>query len=421
MDPATCFIDGFGPLPVERPASAAQIGDVVRRAAGEHKAIYPVGGQTMLGLGQPPLRPGWAVDVRGLDQVIDYPARDMTITVQAGITIARLQALLFPEDQRLPIDVPQAARATLGGVLATSTSGPRRYGYGTLRDYVLGISVVNDQGHEAKAGGRVVKNVAGYDLCKLYIGSLGTLGVITQATLKLRPRAAEQALIAVACQGERLGELLDRLHQTATRPVCLDVLNSTAAACVRQRGVKLLDDAPWALVAGFEGNAEAVSWQVQQLIRELGHDHALEARVDAAANPLWQALVEFPAPAEDAARQSSLAFKANLLPSATADVCRQLDALAPRPRLLAHAGNGIVVGHLGPGLTKQRAVELVAKARELGSTGQGRVIVLDCPPSWKDDLNVWGPPGGDAALMRTVKEKLDPQRLFNPGRFVDGI
>src|SRR5437588_5750684 len=120
----------------------------------------------------------------------------MTVTAQSGITLARLGNVLATENLRLAIDVPNGARATLGGALAVNVSGPRRYGLGTLRDYVIGISAVNDEGQEVKAGGRVVKNVAGYDLCKLYVGSLGTLGIITQVTLKLKPRPDGQALLA---------------------------------------------------------------------------------------------------------------------------------------------------------------------------------------------------------------------------------
>src|SRR5262245_21138531 len=132
----------------------------------------------MLHLGLPPVKPGYAVDLRGLDQVIDYPARDMTITVRAGITIAKLQEILAKENQRLPVDIPDSEIATLGGAIAVNASGPRRYGFGTLRDYLIGISFTDDGGKEAKAGGRVVKNVAGYDLCKLHIGALGTLGIV---------------------------------------------------------------------------------------------------------------------------------------------------------------------------------------------------------------------------------------------------
>src|SRR5262249_11945512 len=153
-------------------------------------------------------------------------------TVQAGITLTKLERLLATENQRLPIDVPQPDKATLGGALAVNVSGPHRYGFGTLRDYVLGISVVNDEGQEIKAGGRVVKNVAGYDLCKLYIGSLGTLGVITQVTLKLKPRPQEQAMVLVGCGTTALQSLLDEAHRSRTRPVCLDLLNRSAVGYI---------------------------------------------------------------------------------------------------------------------------------------------------------------------------------------------
>ncbi len=194
-----CQIDDLGPLAAVRPQTVAEVGDLVRRAAAEGQALYPLGGRTMIGVGLPPTRPGISVDLRSLARVIDYPARDMTITVQAGITVAELQARLATENQRLPIDVPRPEQATLGGVLAVNVSGPRRYGFGTLRDYVIGISTINDEGQEVKAGGRVVKNVAGYDLCKLHIGALGTLGIITQVTLKLRPLPEDKALVTLGC------------------------------------------------------------------------------------------------------------------------------------------------------------------------------------------------------------------------------
>ena len=183
----------------------------------------------MLDLGLPPTRPGIAIDVTGLEQVIDYPARDMTITVQAGITMTKLQEILATENQRLPVDVPQPEKATLGGAIATNASGPRRYGYGTLRDYVIGITVVNDEGQEVKAGGRVVKNVAGYDLCKLYTGSLGTLGIITQVTLKLRPRPEWPVVCHCFCAEDEIESLSRRLCDSRIRPVCVDLVNPAAA------------------------------------------------------------------------------------------------------------------------------------------------------------------------------------------------
>jgi glycolate oxidase FAD binding subunit len=351
-----------------------------------------------------------------LDRVLDYPARDMTVTVQAGITLARLLELLAAENQRLPIDVPQPERATLGGALATNTSGPRRYGFGTLRDYVIGISAVNDEGHEVKAGGRVVKNVAGYDLCKLFIGSLGTLGILTQVTLKLKPRPDEQALLAFACEPGEVESRLDLLHRTRTRPVCVELLNPAAVSVLRHDAPGLLPEAPWVVVAGFEDNCEAVAWQVQLLIRELyaAGSRQIDARAGAAAGPLWRALAEFPARGD-----GPLTLKANLLPHATAAFC--LEASRAGLALQAHAGNGIVVGHAPPGLTLEAAQAMLSTLHPHAAAARGNVILPRCPTAWKRTLPVWGVPRGDAWLMRTVKEKMDPRRLFNPGRFADGL
>jgi len=418
MDEGSCFIDGFGPMPVRQPGSVAELAKQVRAAAAENKAIYPVGGQTMLGIGGSPAKPGLAMGVRALDQVIDYPAPDMTITVQVGITIARLQSILAPQNQRLPIDVPCAERATLGGILSTNASGPRRFGYGTLRDYVLGISAVNDEGHQIKAGGRVVKNVAGYDLCKLYIGALGTLGIMTQVTLKLRPLTEENALIVLGFDKEQLTPVLDLLHQTRTRPVCLELLNPPAAKKILSDARLPALDAPWTLLVGFESNAQDLEWQVQQLVREVKSKCILDARLGRTAATLWQALTDFPLSLAGAG--SHLTFKANILSSGTAAFCSDVDGLPEPPMLQAHAGNGIIVGHCH-GLTKERAAELLHTLRALAIPFQGSVVVLDCPPAWKSSLDVWGPPRADAALMREIKNKLDPRNLFNPGRFVGGI
>jgi glycolate oxidase FAD binding subunit len=409
-----CYLlDGLGSIPVFQPSSVTELADLVRRNASANVAIYPLGGGTMLDFGIPPTRKGIGVDLRNLNQVVDYPARDMTITAQAGITIARLQELLATENQRLPINVPQADRATLGGIIATNTSGPRRYGCGTLRDYVIGISVVNDQGQEVKAGGRVVKNVAGYDMCKLFIGSLGTLGIITQVTLKLKPRPEEQALVAIGCEPESVEPLLERLQASGTRPVCLDLLNESAIRAINQHVKGLLPEAPWAVVVGFEDNFQAVCWQLQRLIEEChgACSGGLNVLAGVTAEPLWKVLTEFPAWTE-----KRLTFKANALPSGTALFCQQATTLSPEMQLQAHAGNGIVIGHVGEDLSMDQAQMMMRKLIGWASAAQGNVIVLRSSAEWKRHLPVWGARRGDEWLMRTVKGKLDPRNLFNPGR-----
>ena len=398
-------IDGFGPLPIVRPQSIDEFGAIIRSAA----AIYPFGGQTKTSFGMPPSKVGHAIDMRGLANVIDFPARDMTITVQAGITIAELRKIIHAEKLDLPIDVAQSDRATLGGILATNTSGPRRFGYGTLRDYVIGISALNDEGREFKAGGRVVKNVAGYDLCKLLVGSLGTLGVITQVTLKLRPLPETSAILGLACEAANLDCVLDCLHQTRTRPVCVDILNQTAARAVMTRAGAPLVDSAWLVLVGYEGNFAAVDWQVQQLVREVGTKCRVDARVDYVASPLQRALVEYAAAAEHAST-----FKANMLPSVVGEFCRAAVSAA----IHSHAGSGIVRGHWGDGLTLEQAASMLKVWRERATKGQGSVVVERCPSEWKKTLNVWGPPRGDAWLMGEIKRKFDPRGVFNPGRFL---
>jgi glycolate oxidase FAD binding subunit len=412
-DESSRTIDGFGPVPVLRPSTTEVVGDIVRRAAAESQALYPLGGGTMLDVGRPPTRPGYGVDLRSLDAVVDYPARDMTITVQAGIPLAHLQRTLAAENQRLPIDVPQADRATLGGALAVNVSGPRRYAQGTLRDYVIGITTINDEGRETKAGGRVVKNVAGYDLCKLHVGALGTLGIITQVTLKLRPLPETRVLVTLGCDAAGLGPLLDGLHSSRVRPSCIDAVNAAAAGVLREAAVGV-PDSPWVVVVGFDDNSAAVSWQIQQLIKDVTpmKVQGLEARAGAASDALWQALVELTAPAT-----AALSFKANLLPGAVAAFCHEASKWEEL-HLHAHAGSGIARGHLygSPALERVRAMFDALSGH--AAAAHGNVVLPRCPLEWKASLPVWGRERGDLWLMRDVKNRLDPRDLFNPGRFV---
>jgi glycolate oxidase FAD binding subunit len=396
--PDTITIDGFGPLSVTRPASVAELCDLVRRCAAEGKAVYPVGGGTMLDYGLPPTKPGLAIDTRALDQVIDYPARDMTITVQAGITIARLCEVTWAEGLALPIDVPDPDRATLGGAIACNVSGPRRYGYGTFRDYVLGITTVNDRGEAVSAGGRVVKNVAGYDLMKLHTGALGTLGVITQVTLKLRPLSEKFGSLVFSCKHGSLAAVLDLLHETETRPALLEFVYHP-------------NTESWGFLVGFESNPEAVRWEEQQLGK------GLSARGDIDP-PKTDALVRpEPVPRDTSAssEERRLQFRASLRPSGVAPFCDSAVSFS-HVQLSGAPGSGIVYGDCFTTLTEARSmIDMLLGA---AAKFDGNVVIERCPTEWKKSLPVWGRPPADLALQKAVKRALDPNNLFNPGRFV---
>lgn len=415
MIPSLCIAD-FGPVAVLRPASVADLCDHVRSLAQNNQAIYPVGGQTMLGFGLPPAKAGSALDLTALQQVIDYPARDMTITVQAGVRMAELHQILAAEGQRLPIDIPRAAEATLGGSIACNTSGPRRLGFGTFRDYVIGITTINDQGQETKAGGRVVKNVAGYDFCKLHTGALGTLGVISQVTLKVRPAPEEQALLAMGCPSDKLEAMLDLLHTSHTRPMCLEVLNRVAVKHISQRKAVHLPEADWVLVVGYEDSEAAVGWQIQQLIKEVTSSGIpgnwnVEAVAGAASLPLWEALTEAICPPEFA-----LGLRASVLPSRAAEFCRFALALG-EPMIQSHAANGVVRLHWPEAANAQEVFQSLSRClKTLG----GHLVTTRCPSPLSRQLSAAAgtTANGQVQLMREIKRKLDPADLFNPGRYL---
>ncbi|WP_435010117.1 FAD-binding oxidoreductase [Tundrisphaera lichenicola] len=404
--------DGRFASATDRPSTLSELGPIVARRVGEGLAIYPQGGLTALDYGGTPRSPGVAIDLRGLDRVIDYPAADMTITVEAGITLGRLRSVLSEQGQRLCVEAPEASQATLGGIYATDTSGPRRFGQGRPRDQIIGVSYVDVEGELVKGGGRVVKNVAGYDLPKLLTGSMGTLGIIAELTLKVRPKPEASSLAWVRFR--RLAEAsqaIERLNTSGTRPVALELLNAPAARRVGRMGDLPIEE--WVLVVGFEDNAASVAWQVDRLSLELGRTDIVVRQGDD-AEPLWSALVE-----SQAASDGPLTFLTNLKPSFVPVFLQQLDP--GRWEIQAHAGNGIVRGHafeetsidsIGHEIERLRA-----EARRLGAS----LTLPRCPTDWKDPLRVWGDPRSDWAMAERVKSALDPAGVLNPGRFVGKI
>ncbi|HLJ11784.1 MAG TPA: FAD-binding oxidoreductase [Planctomycetaceae bacterium] len=404
--PATASIDEF------LPATQTELSRwVAENASGPARPVYPAGGRTSLTFGNHIEQPGMTLCTTGLSKVIDYPARDMTVTVEAGIRIDELARVLQSERQRLPIDVPQAHRATLGGVAASNASGSRRFGLGTMRDYVIGISAVDASGRLFKAGGRVVKNVAGYDLCKMLIGSLGTLAVITQLTLKLRPNPESSVILWTTFdRPDQIESVLGRLTTSAARPVALDVLDPRAAAAIAaEAGLELSSHRP-VLAVGVEGTNQETAWQIDQLRSEMAPcgPHESLTVADPDATKLWFSLAEFQVPSDD-----PLTFKANLLPSRTVEFMNEAERHGCAVQ--AHAGSGIVIGHLPDELTEPRqAAEVLASLRELARKCRGNVIVVHCDESWKTTLPVFGDPEPAWPLMRKLKHELDPRNLLNP-------
>ncbi len=396
------------------PATASELARVLaENAVGARTPLSAVGGRTALGYGGTVAAESRTIPLSRLNRVIDYPARDMTITIEAGATIDQLKSVLQQERQQLPIDIPQSNRATLGGILACNVSGCRRYGYGTLRDYVIGISAVDGAGRHFSAGGRVVKNVAGYDLCKLLIGSLGTLAVITQVTLKLKPLPERTGLLwATYDTLLEIDDVLSRLCRSDARPVSIDVLNATAARELANECRRELPADRPVLLVGVEGSEKEVAWQLSALTRELaplGPDE-LFALEDSESQIVREALTDYPTESD-----APISLQASLLPSRTIAFLERCSQSGMG--WMAHAGNGIVHAHFpDEAATPERAAELLAPLRDLALAGSGSIRLTRRPDAWASRFpGILGTPAA-WGLMRQVKSALDPHNLLNRGK-----
>lgn len=391
------------------PPDEAALAEEVRRAAAERCPVYPVGGGTRLDFGAVPEVPGVGLSTAELNRIVDHAADDMTVTVEAGTTVAQLGDVLASRGQRLPVDVPRPARATIGGLLATNTFGPRRFGYRTIRDYLIGLRAVDGRGEAFAGGGRVVKNAAGYDMPRLLVGSLGTLGVITQVSLMVRPAAETAAIVEAKLPGLDAAEcLLARLAQSPARPVSIDLLNhawgSDGADAAGPDGDRVR------LLVGFEGSRTEVEWMVERLFAEWRGSPARETRrlepADAAA--MWQWMTDLPAH-----------LQANVLPSRVGALLRSLAEIDPGCAFAAHAGDGIVKVRLSDEAARDLPVVLTKKLRPAAEQLEGTLVVLSAPPdSGLTRDEVWGPARAATPVMRAIKERFDPEGILNPGRWV---
>ena len=399
-------------LATDRPEDVEALCQAVRERVAAGHAIYPQGGRTAIEYGGIPRSPGVVFDTTAINRLIDYPSADMTITIQAGMTLSSLRAILGEQHQRVLVDAPHPDRATLGGIYATNTSGPRRYGSGRPRDQIIGVSFVTSSGVVVKGGGRVVKNVAGYDFPKLMTGSLGTLGIITQLTLKVRPTPEASALVWVPFGTlKTLAVALDQLNASSTRPIALELLNGSAAQTIGQ--TLGLPAETGVMVIGFEDNASSIAWQLDRIKVELGQA-GLVVSEGVACAPLWEALTEF-----QAIELGPISLVANVRPSTVVAFIERLDP--QRWSVQAHAGNGIVRAHSLGEWDLQSAADQVQQLRRAADSDGGNLILSRCPTEWKDRLGVWGQPRADWSIAERVKKALDPHGALNPGRFVGRI
>lgn len=400
------------------PSDQNTVVSVVASAFQNGTPVYPVGGGTQSGRGARATEPGLGLSLRGLNRVVDYPSRDLTITVEAGMTIADLQRLLASQGQRLPVDVPNASQATVGGAVAVGAAGPRQFRWAALRDYVLGVRAVDGTGTAFSAGGRVVKNAAGYDLCRLLTGSCGTLAVLVQLTLMVKPMPEDSAFVlAEVPDGDTAERLLAGLARTRTLPCAVELLAGPAWEWLGEDGKSPAD---WRIAVGLEGSADEVSWMLNQLQTEWREAGVAAPRtvLGEAAQVFWERLVEFPSGRASPHGDQALTVQFHVLPSAVCGLVQRLLALDSRASIQAHAGNGIVVARLGV-VAEEAAAMIEQRLRPLAASFGGHAVVVARPPGCDLSPHVlFGPAPPGWEVMQAIKRQFDPKRILNRGRFL---
>jgi glycolate oxidase FAD binding subunit len=402
-------IGGVVPSFVASPGSTGEVAALLRAAAEHELAVVPRGAGSRLGWGIPPSRCDLVVDMLCMGSVVEHAAGDLVARVQAGARMGDVASALADAGQEIALDVP--ASATAGGVIASGLTGPRRLRYGAPRDLLIGITVVRADGTVARSGGKVVKNVAGYDLGKLLAGSWGTLGLITEAIFRLHPLPAARVFVTASFASPAAAA--GAIAAAASSPMV------ASAVEVSRPG----PGQPFRVGVLLEGSADGVAARASRMSELLGSD--------AVASPdppeWWPGAPEW-WPGAKRAPEGGTLIQVSFWVSALESVLEVVDAAAcgnpVAPVVGGAAGAGVVHVGLGPTSDAGAAGRFVGALRERLSCARGSVVVLAAPPAVRAELRGYGGMNGKVPslrLMRAVKDQFDPDGRLSPGRFTEGV
>ncbi len=426
---AAYAIDGKMPAAVARPGTAEEAAEIVKFAAAENLALVPAGARTKLSMGMPPRQYDLALDMTRLDGVVAYDPGDLTLGVEAGIPLRTVAGELAAHRQFLPLAPSFRERTTVGGTLASGVDSPLRQFYGAARDFVLGMEFVTGDGALVKTGGRVVKNVAGYDLHKLMIGALGTLGVITKINFRTFPLPAPRRMFAAAFDGA-VGAcaMRNRIAQSPLAPMTLEIASPGAAALLAG-DAGLFSASHWTLAASFAGNEAVLARTERELRRMAEESQAVGASVlDAEKTTRALSHIAEIIPIALESSPATTILKIGVPPARMAEI---LDAAARTaeantlPWAALARGVGVIYFALLPAERSERARARVTRAASeilaACSALDGHATIPWSPGEWKGALAVWGSERGDFEIMQKLKNVFDPRGILSPGRFVGGL
>ncbi len=417
-------VESKTPSIVVFPKTVEEISEIVKLASTESLAIIPRGGGTKIGLGREPRSIDVVLSTRRINRVIEHESSDLVAITECGISLKEFQRALRDKNQFVAIDPPHLDNGTtVGGIIATNDSGPRRLRYGTIREFLIGIKVVRSDGSIVKGGAKVVKNVAGYDLPKLYAGSLGTLGIMVEATFRLYPLPEfSQTSIASFSTLEGLQQAVNSVLNSSLVPTCLETFHPKLADAISDKLSLNLRKGKYALAVRMESVEKAVREQISKakdIFREnSGEGIEVEGNTE---RELWQDIREFPW--SMTAVGSRAVCKSSVLITDVPRVFYELEELSRNSGLTvlasARAGNGVIISYLDGEIPV--LVEAVGSLRSLVNSLGGTLVVQYASPDLKSQVDVWGEIGTSLRIMERLKSLFDPNNIFNPGRFVGGI
>jgi len=427
-------VDTKSPSAVVQPAEVAQVAEIIRFAAAEKLAVIPCGGCTKLGIGSPPARYDIALDLSRMNRVLAYDPHDLTLGVEAGVRIEELLRVLAEQNQFLPLGVPFADRATVGGIVAANSSSPLRHFYGGVRDFCLGMEFVTGEGVISKGGGRVVKNVTGYDLHKLLIGSLGTLAVITRVNFRTFPLPpAQGTFVASFADAESAFGFCRAIAQSVLAPQILEIADPGAAHLVLSGGAPArITSQQWSVIITAAGQPSVVDRYARELGRMASIANAAELvpLSDAEHSSVLGRISEFPRLVLDAVPSATI-FRISVLPTAMPSLLKNLSEIAKHSRLdlatLTRASGIMHAAFLAEEGSETSSATMAGGAKEVFHIcslpeNRAQAMLESCQSEVKRALgDVWGPWRQDFELMHRVKSVFDPQNVLSPGRFAGGI
>ena len=420
----TYAIDGLTPDSVVAPTSIEGLSEALAASARDGLAVSPTGGRTHTDVGRPPARYDVALDTTGINNIVAHNAGDLTATVQAGVTVAALQTKLEEHGQFLAMDTALPDRTTLGGVLAVGASGPLRWQGWGVRELVIGMTVVAPNGVLSKSGGHVVKNVSGYDMSRLHIGALGTLGVIAEVSFKLTPLPTGQATITASFRSaaDAFAAGMAVAHGRSS-PLALTWLSPVAA-----QKLDMTRKGSHHLAVRLAGRPRTLARMVDDVVVACKEFSPVDTgRLEGSEHEaLWRRIADF---GRDEATRPAASLRISLPPATAGEVLASLESAAATrglmPAIIAHVAAGTVLLNLfspdDSGLDAGKLDEVVADTRKLARQRRGTAVLEQASPDVKRRIEVWDGGGEATAIMRRLKAQYDPGSVLNPGRYLDGI